>query len=365
MAILLPSFADIQKYIGVSAIPLYFAFGAIAIFFASKLLRLLDQWPQHIVIVVALICFLALATTLLIVYPMANVHLPGRGSDGDDALDQATRALLQGRYPYLGRTYLGNPISPMPGLLILAVPFVVLGGSAYQILFWLPVMFLILAKLSGSTARALWLLLAAFGLSPALMHGMVTGSDYLVNSVVVLVGVVLTMRFADRSIVAPAKAAALILLGLSLSSRGQFFFVLPIIAGALVKRSGVRRAVSDIALVTVVAGLVTAPFFFAHPSDFSPLYTIHKLDVFPGAEVIVPLLMLATALTLGWQSDGTLQSVLASSFLVLMVPVFVVTAGCVLRGDGFEASAFGVLATMFGVTSYGVRFVGRFEDGAR
>ena len=61
----------------------------------------------------------------------------GGGSDSDDALNLATRALLHGEYPYRIRTYLGSPATYLPGSLLLAVPFVLLGNAAYQDLFWL------------------------------------------------------------------------------------------------------------------------------------------------------------------------------------------------------------------------------------
>lgn len=60
----------------------------------------------------------------------------GRGSDRDDALDVAVRRLAHLHNPYAARTNLGNPVSPLPGSLALAAPFVAAGRSAYQNLFW-------------------------------------------------------------------------------------------------------------------------------------------------------------------------------------------------------------------------------------
>jgi hypothetical protein len=76
-----------------------------------------------------------LAVTLFI-YPKANIHTPMRGSDRDDALLDATSALLRGEFPYSRPTYLGNPITPLPGALLLAVPFVLAGNAALANALW-------------------------------------------------------------------------------------------------------------------------------------------------------------------------------------------------------------------------------------
>ena len=70
------------------------------------------------------------------------MHLPGKGSDADDALNLAVNELLHGRYPFYARTYLDNPVANLPGTIFLAVPFALLGNSAYQNFFWLMVFFI-------------------------------------------------------------------------------------------------------------------------------------------------------------------------------------------------------------------------------
>ena len=77
-----------------------------------------------------------LAITCLVVYPYADAGRLGvGGSDADDALIIGAQALLRRSYPFYPTTYLGNPIVPMPGAIILAIPFAVNRLSPYRIYF--------------------------------------------------------------------------------------------------------------------------------------------------------------------------------------------------------------------------------------
>jgi len=46
------------------------------------------------------------------------------------------KAMFDGKYPYYETSFLGNPISPMPGALLIALPFYVLGWTALQNIVW-------------------------------------------------------------------------------------------------------------------------------------------------------------------------------------------------------------------------------------
>ena len=85
---------------------------------------------------VCLISLVLLAVAFGVIYPIANRGVSG-GSDRDEALNIAAAALWRGENPYYQRTYLGNVVSPLPGAILLAEPFVAIGNSAYGNLFWL------------------------------------------------------------------------------------------------------------------------------------------------------------------------------------------------------------------------------------
>src|SRR5689334_12248535 len=103
----------------------------------------------------ALLTLLLLLAVVLFIYPIANVHASMRGSDRDDALLDATAALLRGEYPYSRPTYLGNPITPLPGALLLAIPFVVIGNVALANFFWCGALFLALRWWLGDSRPAI------------------------------------------------------------------------------------------------------------------------------------------------------------------------------------------------------------------
>ena len=72
-----------------------------------------------------------IVVAFFVLYPVANTHAPGTGSDDDDALNLGALALLTGRFPYSQTTYLGNALHHLPGAFVLAVPFVILGAPVH------------------------------------------------------------------------------------------------------------------------------------------------------------------------------------------------------------------------------------------
>lgn len=91
----------------------------------------------RVVIIAAMLVGMVVAFAVL--FPQLNSQMPGQGSDRDDALNVAIAAMFRGEYPYAQTTYLGNPITPLPGALLLAIPFWSLGNAALQAVAWLAV----------------------------------------------------------------------------------------------------------------------------------------------------------------------------------------------------------------------------------
>src|SRR6266404_7851547 len=111
-----PSFGVIQKYFGNIGLLIYLVAATAILWLVYRylaepfLLRLSERESVYLL----LLTFVALIAIFATVYPKANVHIAGRGSDADDGLNLAVNELLNGRYPYSVRTYLDNPISPCP-----------------------------------------------------------------------------------------------------------------------------------------------------------------------------------------------------------------------------------------------------------
>jgi hypothetical protein len=114
----------------------------------------------------AALTLLALIAVVSIGYPLANSGVYGPGGDVDDAMRIATTELILGHYPYYLKTYLGWPISPLPGAIFLAVPWAVSGLLQLQNVFWIGVLFGVLRQHFQKSAPALLLRVVIFAPLP-------------------------------------------------------------------------------------------------------------------------------------------------------------------------------------------------------
>ena len=282
--------------------------------------------------------WVAVVVLFAVVYPVVDVHVPGRGSDADDALNLGVRALLAGDSPYATTTYLGNELSPLPGALLLAMPFVLLGSSALQNLLWLPAFFLVVAhdtRDRGWTLRLAWAVLL---FSPVVLHEILTGGDHSTNTVYVLLG--LRWMLASRG--RPLAAAAW---GVALASRGNFLFLLLPVCGWLWRHHGRTAALRATSIAAGVAVLLTAPFLWHHGlADFAPFHAVDRLtrfdDVVPMASALIVATMLAGA---GWLA---VRPVTASG---LLLGCATLQAWPVLAGWDVALLHYGVFASWFAV----------------
>lgn len=360
-----PSTALFQKYLGTVGVVVGFALWCLVVcLFITRrhdLEALLARTPSWLNVLLTTLPFAALLIAFLVVYPIADSGVVGGGSDGDDALNIATIALLQGRYPYYTKTYLGNPVSPLPGALLLAIPFVLLGNSAYQNLFWIVAFFVGLRSYLKSARSALLLLWAVLALSPSLWHAVVTGSDYISNSLYVFVFVLWLLTCASN----PSRrnwqrSSVAILLGIGLSSRANFVFVLPLVFFALARRDGWAAAIRYTAITSITLAVVTAPFIVYDPHGFSPFHTIGELgrfhSVLPYAGYVIPVctgIISVVLATLSQDTRNGLGQFFRNCAIVLAFPVLsgIVLSTIQLGRVDFGFSSFGTFYLFFGAVS--------------
>jgi hypothetical protein len=252
---------------------------------------------------------LAGATTLAVIvifavlYPLSNSGRFGQGSDNDEALNLATTSLLNGQFPYRQVTYLGNQLSPLPGSLVFASPFVLLGNAAYQMFFWLPLAaFLVWRSWGRHTGRSLaFFWLVALG-CPAVLYQVAVGNDYAVNALVVTIFSLMLATAGERNTSTAGTYALAVGLGVALSSRPNFLLILPLLFSRLWQEQPPRRALGLTALVVGVAVAVTLPFFLYDPEHFSPTHALSKLSLNRGSSthmgLIVPILGFVVACAL-------------------------------------------------------------------
>jgi hypothetical protein len=204
---------------------------------------------------------------------------------------------MAGHSPYGRRTYLGNLLHQLPGSFVLAAPFVLMGTSALQTLFWLPMFFLAVRRQTRSGPLALSLAWIVLVLSPQVMHQTITGTGYVANTISVLLGLWWLVR-TDR------QALAAMGWGLALASRANFLFLLPLAFAWIRQHRSPAAAVRATGLALLVAALVTLPFYLHDPAEFAPFEAsdrIFRFDaVFPhmGIVLLVGMAGLALALSL-------------------------------------------------------------------
>jgi hypothetical protein len=363
-----PSLGIIQKYFGKRGLVVYTVVAPTALWIAFRYSpRVLSRLPQQYSLYLLLLAFVALVVVFAIVYPKANVHIAGRGSDADDGLNLAVNELLNGRYPYYARTYLDNPLSPLPGAILLATPFVLLGSSAYQNLFWLGVFCFVLFRTMQSWRGTLILFGAVLIFSPVVMNDVVTGGDYAANTIYVLGFMSLTLSWgagADSPLW--KRLLAVLLLGIGLSSRANFLLLMPQLFSALTLRAGWRTAARYSALALLACATVTIPFWIHDPAGFTPLRNqAHKVaefqEVLPFASLVVPVLGGCIALALAWSSirrrkDTWLRDcAIVQAFLVIcVVALSVIQTGTL----SLIETSYGVFFLFFGVTALGPKLIG-------
>lgn len=302
--------------------------------------------------------WLAIGTLVLllvafaILYPIFNsgAHFSG-GSDRDDDVTVATTRLLHLDYPYHAQTYLGNPISHLPGSYLLAIPFVAIGNGALQNFFWLAVLFVFLGRYLRDWRLALlleWMLLFA---SPAVLRELMTGGDLISNNIYVLVlaaGLILLARADGRS---RERAAVAALLGLALSSRANFILIVPFVLLALVHAEGWRAAARDMTIAGMTFLVVTLPFYLYDPGGFSPIDAEAKLKqyevVLPGAETI--LLTAGAMLTAGLAWLSPVRSELAVLRNTAIVQAFFVVSSMILASIALDRISFGLSFVGYGL----------------
>ena len=136
--ILIPSTYEVEKYTGSLGLVFFLVFGPIGFLLGYRHIvpRFLEVVTERQSIYCALATVIVLALTFAILYPIVDSGVVGGGCDRDEARDLAARELLGGSYHYYPVTYLGALITPLPGAVLLSIPFVLLGTSAYQNLIW-------------------------------------------------------------------------------------------------------------------------------------------------------------------------------------------------------------------------------------
>ena len=355
LCLVTPSLHEVVKYTGTAGLLVYIGTVGFAVLAISRwnVVPHMYKVTDRQLLILALLTALMIWTVFSVLYPIANSGLIGPGSDADDALNKGVTYLLAGQYPYYAETYLGNPINQLPGSLLLAAPFVLLGTSAYQNLFWLAAVVWAASRILGSLRLGIgwfWFVLA---LSPVVWQELVAGTDHLANALFVLVLAFLVVYVVpQKNIWRGWKLAAAILFGLGLSSRPNFLVLVPLILSALGQRSEWKQACGYVAATMLAFVAITIPFYLYDPGGFSPQYTINRIGQFdrfiPGAGVVVPSVVAISSIVLAMrQCNGKWMTLLRNAAITQGMFVAFLIIGSIIEGKEFD----------LGYANYGLFFL--------
>lgn len=315
-ALVVPSLFVVDKVAGTSGAVAYALFAALCVS-QVRHVPLPSGWRGRLL---RLATIAAVLLVFALVYPRVNVHVPGAGSDDDDAYEIGARALLAARTPYASTTYLGNVLHQFAGSFVLALPFVLAGAGALQNPFW----FIAFAwslrggrDVEAHDLRYGWLLL----LTPVVLHQLVTGTGHLANAVMVCLG----LRWVVRTKRPWLASAAW---GVTLATRANFVLLLPLAVGWTLRRRGWRAGFACAVAVLVVFGLLVVPFYLHAPGQFGPLEASDRLtraDLWwPYTSGVAMVGMVAVSLGFASRPLGERGLMLACA-AVQLVPILCVT----------------------------------------
>jgi hypothetical protein len=301
---------------------------------------------------IAVVALIGLATIAIYPhYPRGGPHSIV-GNDNPDALWRGAQAILHGRFPYFERTWADLPLSPMPGLLLMAIPFVVLHHLELLNVTWIAVAVFAAARWWKSYTPPL-LALGCLAISPTWWKLVAAGSDIpttgLSAAVLLLAVAVAVVSHWSRW----QRALLVLLCGIALSSRPNFILLLVPLAAYLFVRVGLRRMSITVIAVGAAAAAVTLPWYFAHPRQFTPFQTTFKLEQFRyGISAIGPILIaitiLATVLAAVILAHRDIYGLALACAASVGAPVIVgLTIGVVQGQIPYDYAAYGYYFTWF------------------
>ncbi len=234
-------------------------------------------------------------------------------------------ALLHFRYPYHEHTYAGLRLSPLPGALLLGMPFHLLGSVVWQnVAYGFPCIFLAARCLSGWRTRWLLIPLLTTG-NIGFIQDFVTGGDFVLAGMYLAAALVLFADLIDRGPENPKLlAAAATLLGLVVCSRLLYPVALILATSYTFRHQGAAKAATYGFIAFAVAGILTLPFYLYDPVAFLPSNII---NLFPKKwqwiqSIALPLIAATLALlpAVRKMDKWALLGLLAICLTILLLP---------------------------------------------
>lgn len=243
--------------------------------------------------------WILVSASMAFLYPLYSKGLIGPPSDRGDALNVGVHAVLHAVYPYYAHTFQSNPLTPMPGALLLALPFYFLGNSSFQNIFWIGCFLWFTRRYFEKQFSALFCFLAFIFLNPGGMQEYSRGGDYLINAIYVCIAFYCVASSYLRQTPEKTRVLRIVFLAVTLCSRPIYaVMAMPILGALILQRTGKRSAITFYALSAFVAAVLVLPFYLYDPAHFTPFHIAEsKLAGMPASmhfTVILPVVALIT-----------------------------------------------------------------------
>lgn len=203
-------------------------------------------------------------------------------------------------YPYHALTYLNGPITPMPGALLLATPFYLLGNAAAQNFLWVSLLLYFLWRYYHSSWSGIFYFLVFILFCPACIQDYVTGGDYCINTIYVVLGVAFVAYSYLDVTYRSVRVISIVFLAVALCSRPTYVIViLPIVSALVFQQKGWRALFSFLSICGLTAAIIVLPFYLFDPRGFSPLQTprfnLNGIPTCLHADILVPCIAFLVA----------------------------------------------------------------------
>lgn len=309
MLLALPSTGFIQKHTGLGGVAAYGVVVIALVFLTAHLARRFAPWLERHFRWLAVLAVTGLAAGFVLLHPLEDEKGPGKSSDRDEGLEMAVTRLAQGETPYYPSNRVAGPLSVLPGSILLAAPFVALGNSGYQNVFWLAAFLFAASRFLQNKAAALYLLTVPLAVSVTAQYEFVSGGDLIANGIFVALFFLFALTvWEDPSSPGWQRWLACLLVGVGLASRANFFLLVPLFGAAMWRAAGVKNALAVTTLMLATAAAIILPFYLNDPAGFSPLGSRSKLSFADGSLPWASTTMIGlTVLTAGLSACWLLQ----------------------------------------------------------
>jgi hypothetical protein len=362
-----PSTGFIQKHAGLGGVAAFVVVVIGLVIVTASFTRRFAPWLEQHFRWLAALAITGLAAGFLILHPFEDGRGPGKSSDRDEGLEMAVTRLAQSETPYYPSNRVAGPLSVLPGSILLAAPFVALGNSGYQNVFWLAAFLFAASGFLKNKPAALYLLTIPLAVSVAAQYEFVSGGDLIANGIFVALFFLFALTvWENPSSSGWRRWPACLLVGVALASRANFLLLIPLFSAAVWRAGGVMSAfkVTNLTLATTAA--IILPFYLNDPAGFSPLGSRNKLsfadDSLPWASTaMIGLTILTAGLSAWWLLKQRTKEPKIAFFrcctLVTLTPMLcAVVVSTWMNGSvdfGIMKDRFGLMYVFFALLGWG------------